>query len=81
MNYEITDDQLDQLKYIRDQIDFHLDNIKELCTCERPDINYGFELGKMYSHLRTDLYIPLSDLLADIRYTSLHVDNDPVAGQ
>ncbi len=36
--------------------DTKCDWIEELCSTEKADINYGFELGKMFNHLR-DNYI------------------------
>ena len=33
-------------------IDFNADIIKDLCNSEKENIFYGFELGKIHSHLK-----------------------------
>lgn len=47
--YIITKEQLDGIKSIMDKIAYVNDSISELCANEHSDINYGFELGKIYS--------------------------------
>lgn len=49
--YYITKKQLDSIEHYKNMFKFEANNVKELCSEERFDIVYGFELGKIYNHL------------------------------
>lgn len=51
--YLITKKQVDDLEFYKEMFAEHADRIKELCNLEKEDISYGFELGQIYSNLRT----------------------------
>ena len=51
-NYYITQEQLDSLQHNKDMFALNADRISDLCKSGNDDIVYGFELGKIYSHLR-----------------------------
>ncbi len=50
--YIITKEQLEFISHYARMFKLNADLIMELCSSEKPDINYGFELGKIHSHLR-----------------------------
>ena len=50
--YFLTEDQFEQLEYFNRMFETKSEWIKELCSTEKADINYGFELGKMHNYLR-----------------------------
>ena len=50
--YLITQEQLEQIGHYKTMFEFNADLINHLCSSEKDDIVYGFELGKMHSHLR-----------------------------
>lgn len=50
--YFITQEQLDLIEHYKRMFELNASNIKELCDSEKDDIVYGFELGKIHSHLR-----------------------------
>lgn len=62
----LTKDQLYEIRHMFvNNLEYELDNLRDLCKNEKPDINIGFELGIMYNDLnrfRTNLV----DLLSDI---------------
>jgi hypothetical protein len=49
--YTITHEQLQQLEYFQQMLRHHADNIKELCSSEKDDVVYGFQLGETYTYL------------------------------
>jgi hypothetical protein len=50
--YLITPEQLDKIDHYKRMFELNADLVKELCSSEQHDIVYGFELGKIHSHLR-----------------------------
>ena len=64
--YLITQEQLEQIEHYKRMFELNADLIKDLCNSEKDDIVYGFELGKMHSHLR-DCFIEMMDLENEIR--------------
>lgn len=64
--YYITKDQFDLLDFYKRMFELQADTIRGLCEEERPDVVYGFELGKSYNYLR-EHYIGMMDLLNDIK--------------
>lgn len=65
MEYLITEDQLYQIEHFSRMFEVAADDIKELCSAERSDIVYGFELGKSYRHLR-DCFMEMINLKDEI---------------
>lgn len=63
--YYLKQEQLFNLQYSQREFDSTSDLIKELCSSEKSDIEYGFQLGVLYKSLR-EHYLRMSDLLEDI---------------
>ena len=51
-DYYISSDQFETISHHMRMFDMEADRILELCSSEKVDIKYGFELGQMYTHLR-----------------------------
>ena len=57
--YKITQEQLETLQHYTRMFELNADLVKDLCNNEKDDVVYGFELGKIYTHLRecfTEMY-------------------------
>ena len=65
--YVITKEQLDFIDYIKDMLNVNAETIKKLCNEEKSDIQYGFELGNVYSHLMAN-FKDMMLLIDDIKY-------------
>ena len=63
--YLITQEQLEQIEHYKRMFELNADLVKDLCNSEKDDVVYGFELGKMHSHLR-DCFIEMMDLENEI---------------
>lgn len=63
--YKITKEQLDTLERIREVLMYDRDNINKLCTSQRDEIVYGFELGKLYSSI-SRVHLELIEITSDI---------------
>jgi len=50
--YIITEDQFESIEFLKRMFEIDADRIKDLCNSEKSDIEYGFELGQIHSHLR-----------------------------
>jgi hypothetical protein len=63
--YLITQEQLETIEHYRNMFELNADYILDLCSGEKDDITYGFELGKIHSHLRDcyDKMIKLENLI------------------
>jgi len=64
--YLITEKQLEKLEDFERMLDVNAEIISVLCSEEKDDIVYGFELGKIHSDLR-QCYIDMMDLKSEIR--------------
>jgi hypothetical protein len=64
--YTITVEQLETLDHYKRMFEMEADRIKGLCSSEKDDIVYGFELGEMHSHLR-ECFLRMSDLSESIK--------------
>jgi hypothetical protein len=64
--YTITQEQFEQLDYIQSMLRQHSDNIRELCSTEKDDVVYGFQLGQTYTYL-TKHFIEMMELMSEIR--------------
>ena len=52
MKYVITEEQLESIGHFKCMFELNANTIYNLCDSEKDDIVYGFELGKIHSHLR-----------------------------
>lgn len=59
--YYITQDQLESLILYRRGIEMSAERIANLCSSEKADMVYGFELGKIHSQIR-DSFCGILDL-------------------
>lgn len=50
--YYVTQEQLEALSHLTSIFDAQAEYIHNLCSEERDDVVYGFELGKIYSAMR-----------------------------
>ncbi len=64
--YLITQEQIEKIEHYKRMFGFNAEIVKDLCSEEREDIVYGFELGKMHSHLR-QCFIDMMELESEIR--------------
>ena len=65
-DYYITQEQLETIEHYKRMFEVNAETIQNLCDSEKDDIVYGFELGKMHSHLR-DCFIEMMELEDEIR--------------
>jgi hypothetical protein len=70
-NYLITQEQIEKIEHYKRMFELNADLIKDLCNDEKDDIVYGFELGKIHSHLR-DSFIHMMELEREIRNQSFN---------
>ena len=66
LQYLIKQEQLDEISHYKEMFELNAQYIKELCSSEKDDIVYGYELGKMYAHLR-ECFVRMMDLESNIR--------------
>lgn len=71
--YLITEDQLEQIEHYKRMFELNAELVKDLCTGEKDDIVYGFELGKMHSHLR-ECFIEMMNLEHEIKSQNQPLD-------
>ena len=64
--YTITQEQLETIEHYKRMFELNADLIQDLCSEEKHDVVYGFELGKMHSHLR-DCFVEMLELESEIR--------------
>lgn len=64
--YNISQKQLDDINYFQRMFQLNAETIQELCNSEKDDVVYGFELGRMHSHLKK-CYMEMLELEGDIR--------------
>lgn len=64
--YHISKKQLEELEYIKGVFSSQAENIKELCSAEREDIVYGYELGQIQSTIKT-FELDFNDLIKQIK--------------
>lgn len=72
--YFITQEQLENIEHYKRMFELNADYIKDLCNGEKDDIVYGFELGRMHSHLR-DCFMNMMDLENEIRNQKIVDEN------
>lgn len=64
--YIITERQFDLIQHHKRMFELNAETISDLCKYEKDDVVYGFELGKMYAHLR-DCFMEMMELESEIR--------------
>ena len=64
--YLITQEQLEAIEHYKRMFESNAERVECLCNGEKDDIVYGFELGKIHSHLR-DCFIEMMELEGEIR--------------
>ena len=64
--YLITQEQIEKLEHFKRMFELNDELINDLCSDEKDDVVYGFELGKMHSHLR-QCFIDMMELESEIR--------------
>ena len=62
----ITEEQLYTIEHYKRMFEVNAENIEKLCNGEKADIVYGFELGKIHSHLR-ECFLNMMDLFDEIK--------------
>lgn len=71
VNYYITQEQLELIEHYKRMFELNAETIQELCNSEKDDIVYGFELGKIHSHLR-DCFVDMMNLEDEIRKQTIN---------
>jgi len=66
VKYYITEEQLDTIEHHKRMFELDAENIRQLCNSEKDDVVYGFELGKIHSHLR-ECFINMMELVDEIK--------------
>lgn len=64
--YLITQEQIEKIEHYKRMFEVNADLVRELCSEEKDDVVYGFELGKMHSHLR-QCFIEMMELESEIK--------------
>lgn len=65
-NFSINDDQLEIIDHHRRMFEVYSDTINELCSSEKDDIVYGFELGKIHNYMRESFH-KMTELYQEIK--------------
>lgn len=63
--YKMTEKQIEDFEHIQSMVNDNAENLRFLCNQERSDIEYGFEIGNIYSHLKK-LYTEMDNLITSI---------------
>ena len=64
--YYITQHQLETIEHYKRMFELNAETIQQLCDSEKDDVVYGFELGKIHSHLR-DCFVNMIELEDEIK--------------
>ena len=64
--YTLTQDQLDDLEHFKHMFEHNAELLRGICSSEKDDIVYGFELGRMYSSLESN-FLEMSKLMYSIK--------------
>ena len=68
--YYITQEQLETIEHYKRMFELNAETIQQICDSEKADIVYGFELGKIHSHLR-DCFANMMEFEDEIRKQQL----------
>ena len=71
--YLITEDQLEQFEHYKRMFELNAELIQDLCSSERDDVVYRFELGKIHSQLR-NCFIKMMELESKIRNQTIDIN-------
>jgi hypothetical protein len=74
-DYFITQEQLEIIEHYKRMFELNAERINTLCSSEKDDIVYGFELGEMHSHLR-QCFIDMMELEDEIRKQEVKKDKE-----
>jgi len=74
-DYHISQEQLEKIEHFKRMFSLNADLIGELCNSEGADIVYGFELGKIYAHLK-ECFTDMMQLEDEIRNQEIFWDKD-----
>ncbi len=66
--YIITQEQLQDIEYFKRMFELNAELIQDLCSSEKDDVVYGFELGKIHTNLRQH-FAAMMELEGEIRKT------------
>ena len=72
-DYRINQEQLENIEHYKRMFELNAEQIEGLCKEERHDIVYGFELGKIHTHLR-DCFMNMMNLENEIRSQRIQDD-------
>lgn len=64
--YYVTQEQIENIEHFKRMFEHNAELIKELCSEEKADVVYGFELGRIHYHLRL-CFIEMMELEDKIR--------------
>ena len=67
---KITVEQLETIEHYQRMFRLNSETIRGLCSEEQDDVAYGFELGKIYSHLE-ECFMGMMALTDDIRTNNI----------
>jgi len=62
----ITAEQLETIEHYQRMFRLNSETIQRLCSEEQDEVVYGFELGKVYTHLE-ECFTAMMELTGDIR--------------
>lgn len=71
--YFITQEQLSLIEHYKRMFEMNAELVKNLCSREKDDVVYGFELGQMYAHMR-DCFVEMMNLEEEIKKQKLNVN-------
>jgi len=64
--YIVTEEQIKDIEHYKRMFELNAERIQKLCVQERSDIEYGFELGQIHTHLR-ECFIEMMNLEEEVR--------------
>jgi hypothetical protein len=76
IKYYITKEQLRFIDHFERMFDRISEDVKQLCTEEKSDVEIGFELGRIYANLR-DQHLAAVGITSAIRSQELPAVNKP----
>ena len=64
--YGLTEEQLESLDYIKDQLEHCSLSLQDMCKSEKSDITYGFIAGELSAHL-SNKHVDMVMLIEDFK--------------
>ena len=68
-NY-ITKEQVRELEHYKEMFNSTSEQIEKLCSEEKSDVEYGFEMGRIYANMRSQ-YLHMYSLMSTIKNQTL----------